>query len=118
MFLPDRLVGEGFEFVGHETIVEGCPHVDVVPAAPVSDGCEDCRKLGDEWTHLRVCLQCGYVGCCDDSKNTHATKHHESTGHPAIASLEPGETWRYCYVDEVLATGVADAGHSAEAPPP
>jgi monovalent cation:H+ antiporter-2, CPA2 family len=117
-FLPNRLVGDGFEFVGHETIVEGCPHVDVMPAAPVSDGCEDCRKLGDEWTHLRVCLQCGYVGCCDDSRNRHATAHHEATGHPAIASLEPGETWRYCYVDEVLATGVADPGEPSAAPPP
>ncbi len=115
--VPHRLVGGGFSYVGHETIVEGCPHVDVLPAPPLSDGCEDCRALGDEWTHLRVCLQCGYVGCCDDSKNRHATKHHEHTGHPAIASLEPGEDWRYCYVDEVLATG-AGVTSDAEAPPP
>lgn len=115
--VPHRLVGGGFEHVGHETIAEGCPHVDVMPADPLSDGCEDCRALGDEWTHLRVCLRCGYVGCCDDSKNRHATKHHEQTGHPAIASLEPGEDWRYCYLDEILATG-AGVSADAETPPP
>ncbi|XTZ14698.1 UBP-type zinc finger domain-containing protein [Micromonospora echinospora] len=75
-------------------------------AEPVSDGCDDCRTLGDEWVRLRSCLTCGYVGCCDDSKNKHATRHHESTRHPAIVSIEPGESWRYCYVDRVLAPGV------------
>lgn len=116
--LPERAVGGGFAFVGHETMVQGCPHVDVVPTAPVSDGCEDCRALGDEWTHLRVCLECGYVGCCDDSKNRHATAHHHATGHPAIASLEPGEAWRYCYADRVLAAGAGEPGQAAANPPP
>lgn len=103
--LPNRLVGGGYRYVGQETIVDGCPHVEVMPATPRSDGCEDCRRLGDDWVELRVCLECGYVGCCDDSKNRHATRHHEETGHPAIATLEPDEAWRYCYVDRVLVTG-------------
>ena len=103
--LPARVLSGGYQYVGYETMVQGCEHLDRRPHAPESDGCEDCRALGDEWTHLRTCLECGYVGCCDDSKNTHATKHHRATGHPAIASLEPDEDWRYCYVDEVLAAG-------------
>jgi CPA2 family monovalent cation:H+ antiporter-2 len=90
-------------------MVQGCEHIDRPAAAATSDGCDDCRALGDTWTHLRVCLECGYVGCCDDSKNRHATAHFERTGHPAIASLEPGEGWRYCYVDEVVAPGPFDA---------
>ncbi|MFE0592282.1 cation:proton antiporter [Micromonospora echinospora] len=104
--LPNRLLGGSFRYVGQETMVRSCPHTDVVAAEPVSDGCDDCRTLGDEWVHLRSCLTCGYVGCCDDSKNKHATRHHESTQHPAIVSIEPGESWRYCYVDRVLAPGV------------
>lgn len=116
--LPGRLLGGGFAYVGQETMVQGCPHVDVVPATPISDGCEDCRALGDAWTHLRVCLECGYVGCCDDSKNRHATRHYEAEGHPAIASLEPGESWRYCYTDKVLAPAAGEGGESAPAPPP
>ncbi len=104
--LPHRFLGGGYRYVGRETIVaEGCPHLEVVPAPSLSDGCEECIALGDRWIHLRVCLECGQVGCCDDSKNRHATRHHEHSGHPAIASLEPGETWRYCYVDEILTTG-------------
>ncbi len=114
--LPSWLLGGGYRYVGQETIVDGCPHVEVVPATPWSDGCDDCRQLGDDWVELRVCLQCGYVGCCDDSKNKHATKHHESTGHPAIATLEPDEAWRYCYVDEVLITGRGDVQPVGEAP--
>lgn len=103
--LPGRLLDGGYQFVAHETMVQGCEHLDRPAVAPRSDGCEDCRALGDRWTHLRTCLECGYVGCCDDSKHRHATAHHEQTGHPAIASLEPGESWRYCYVDEVLSAG-------------
>jgi CPA2 family monovalent cation:H+ antiporter-2 len=103
--LPGRLLSGGYAFVANETMVQGCEHLDRVPARPLSDGCEDCRALGDEWTHLRTCLECGYVGCCDDSKNRHATRHFEGSGHPAIATLERDEDWRYCYVDEVLAAG-------------
>lgn len=68
---------------------------------PSSDGCEDCLKTGDTWVHLRLCETCGHVGCCDQSKNKHATKHFHTTGHPIIKSFEPGEDWGWCYVDEI-----------------
>jgi uncharacterized UBP type Zn finger protein len=67
-----------------------------------TDGCEECLQSGDSWVHLRVCLTCGHVGCCDDSKNKHATKHYHATGHPVIRSDEPGETWGWCYVDKLF----------------
>jgi len=80
-----------------------CAHLDQIRAVTArSDGCEECLRAGDEWVHLRLCLTCGHVGCCDDSKNKHATAHFHSTGHPVIESLEPGEDWRWCYVDEIL----------------
>jgi uncharacterized UBP type Zn finger protein len=79
-----------------------CSHLstiqDVIPSA---DGCEDCLKIGDSWVHLRLCLTCGHVGCCDDSKNKHATRHHHETSHPVIASYEEGEDWIWCFVDQV-----------------
>ena len=65
-------------------------------------GCEECLKLGDTWVHLRLCRTCGHVGCCDDSKNRHASKHFHATQHPIITSLEPGETWSWCYIDELV----------------
>lgn len=64
------------------------------------DGCEECRKNNYKWVHLRVCLTCGHVGCCDSSVNKHATKHFHSTGHPIMASLETGEGWAWCYIDD------------------
>ena len=81
-----------------------CTHIDTIeitelPAAV--DGCEDCLASGGLWVHLRICLQCGHVGCCDSSPNRHATAHHGATGHPLIRSLEPGEDWSWCYVDEL-----------------
>jgi len=63
--------------------------------------CEDCIKTGDTWVHLRLCLICGHVGCCDSSKNKHATKHFKGTTHPLIRSIEPGERWLWCYVDQI-----------------
>jgi uncharacterized UBP type Zn finger protein len=72
---------------------------DVTPSA---QGCEECLKTGDRWVHLRMCLTCGHVGCCDASKNKHATKHFHATGHPIIKSFERGENWRWCYVDRVI----------------
>ena len=63
--------------------------------------CEDCIKTGDSWVHLRLCLSCGHVGCCDSSKNRHATKHFHSSKHPLIRSIEPGENWVWCYVDDL-----------------
>jgi uncharacterized UBP type Zn finger protein len=64
-------------------------------------GCEDCLKMGGKWLHLRICLTCGHVGCCDNSPNRHATAHYHATSHPLIRSIEPGEEWSWCYVDEV-----------------
>lgn len=71
----------------------------IKPKTP--DGCEECLQSDDEWLHLRLCLECGHVGCCDDSKNKHATKHFHSTKHPVIKSFEPGEKWTWCFVDEI-----------------
>lgn len=71
-------------------------------ASPSSDVCDQCVALGDRWVHLRSCLICGTVGCCDNSKNRHARKHWENDEHPLIRSIEPGETWRYCFPDSVL----------------
>ena len=79
-----------------------CTHLDQIEnVTPSADGCEDCLKIGARWVHLRMCLVCGHVGCCDSSPNKHATAHFHATTHPIIASAEPGEDWRWCYVDEV-----------------
>jgi uncharacterized UBP type Zn finger protein len=72
------------------------------PAPHTPEGCEDCLRIGDTWVHLRLCEECGHVGCCDSSKNKHATKHYHATRHPVIASLEPGEDWKFCYVHEAV----------------
>ena len=81
-----------------------CTHLDEVEVhqlpAEVA-GCEDCLRIGGKWLHLRICLTCGHVGCCDSSPNRHATAHQHETSHPLIRSLEPGEEWSWCYVDEV-----------------
>ena len=71
------------------------------PVEPSALGCEDCLKIGDRWVHLRICKECGHVGCCDNSKNKHATKHYHASGHPVIRSFEPFEEWGWCYVEEV-----------------
>jgi uncharacterized UBP type Zn finger protein len=69
--------------------------------------CEECVKTGDTWVHLRMCLECGKVGCCDSSKNTHATKHFHETKHPLMRSVERGESWVWCYVDEMQVGDIA-----------
>jgi uncharacterized UBP type Zn finger protein len=80
-----------------------CAHVSQIkPVTPSAKGCEDCLKIGDTWVHLRLCLSCGHVGCCDSSKNKHATKHYQKTTHPIIQSFERGEHWRWCYPDELM----------------
>jgi uncharacterized UBP type Zn finger protein len=82
---------------------EKCVHFDnLSDVTPSAEGCEECLKTGDTWVHLRMCLVCGHIGCCNDSKNKHATAHFKSTGHPVIQSFEPGETWKYCYVDDLF----------------
>ncbi len=84
-------------------MVEPCAHLaepsDAVPDARV---CPRCAERGDDWVHLGMCLGCGAVGCCDSSPNRHATAHFTETGHPTIRSVEPGERWRWCYLDEVI----------------
>ncbi len=83
--------------------METCAHVKVIKdVQPHSAGCEDCLKIGDSWVHLRLCLTCGHVGCCDSSKNKHARQHFHTTRHPVIRSFEPGEDWMWCYVDQLL----------------
>ncbi|HXZ26883.1 MAG TPA: UBP-type zinc finger domain-containing protein [Terriglobales bacterium] len=79
-----------------------CPHL-VRPkiTQTATRVCEDCVKTGDTWVHLRLCMECGHVGCCDSSKNKHATKHFHRSKHPVIRSIEPGETWTWCYLDQV-----------------
>jgi uncharacterized UBP type Zn finger protein len=79
-----------------------CKHVDQIrDVTPSSNGCEDCLKIGATWVHLRLCLECGHVGCCDSSPNKHATKHFHRTKHPIIRSFEPNEDWMWCYVDQI-----------------
>jgi uncharacterized UBP type Zn finger protein len=79
-----------------------CHHLSGVhPVAPKTAGCEECLRLGMQWVHLRLCLSCGHVGCCDSSPGRHATRHFQHSQHPVVASFEPGERWAWCYVDEV-----------------
>jgi hypothetical protein len=80
-----------------------CTHVDSVPleTAPNAQGCEECLATGGHWVHLRLCMTCGHVGCCDNSPGRHATHHFRTIGHPIIRSFEPGEDWWWCYVDDL-----------------
>ncbi len=79
-----------------------CAHVDrTIDVHPRSTGCEECLRTGDVWVHLRMCMACGHIGCCDNSKNRHARGHHRTAGHPLIQSYEPGEEWWWCFVDDV-----------------
>lgn len=80
-----------------------CTHLDQIEeVTPKTSGCEECLKSGDTWVHLRMCMTCGHVGCCDSSKNKHATAHFKRTTHPIVESLEEGEGWMWCYVDQEL----------------
>jgi uncharacterized UBP type Zn finger protein len=80
-----------------------CTHTDQIQeVTPSAEGCEECLKTGDRWVHLRLCLSCGKVGCCDSSPNRHASKHFAEADHPIVESFEPGEDWRWCYADRVL----------------
>jgi hypothetical protein len=79
-----------------------CPHGNFVrPVAPrTPQGCEECLAIGSGWVHLRLCLTCGHVGCCDSSPHRHGRKHAHAEGHPIVKSFQPGEDWRWCYIDE------------------
>jgi len=80
-----------------------CVHKDGIKTVTASNlGCTDCLKTGDHWVHLRICLICGKVGCCDQSKNKHATRHYHETGHPVIQSFEPDEDWGWCYEESLM----------------
>jgi uncharacterized UBP type Zn finger protein len=85
-------------------MAEICTHLDqidlqVTPSS--TEGCSECLRTGGSWVHLRMCMTCGEVGCCNDSPNRHASKHHEVSGHPIIRSREQGEDWLYCFDDDV-----------------
>jgi len=77
--------------------IHACDHVPAEFATRQSQGCEECIALGDRWVHLRLCVHCGHIGCCDSSKNRHATRHAMATQHAVVQSVEPGEDWLWCY---------------------
>jgi CPA2 family monovalent cation:H+ antiporter-2 len=94
-----------------------CPHLDeIVPVQPSAYGCEDCLRIGATWVHLRICLTCGHVGCCDSSPYRHARAHSEAVGHPIMRSFEPGEEWAYCFFDstDIAPRAVPSAREVAE----
>jgi uncharacterized UBP type Zn finger protein len=85
-------------------MAQECTHLDqIMVTSTDKDYCEECVKIGSPWAHLRMCLTCGHVGCCDSSPNKHARKHFRNSGHPLVRSIEPGESWIWCYADEVMA---------------
>jgi uncharacterized UBP type Zn finger protein len=86
-------------------VAEVCSHLDRIRVTELPDdvpGCEECLKTGDQWVHLRECMVCGKIGCCDNSPNRHATAHFKGTGHPLIRSAQPGEDCSWCYIDEAM----------------
>ena len=98
-----------------------CTHLDQVQVTELPEsvpGCPECLATGDPWCHLRICLICGHVGCCDDSPNRHATAHSRTSGHPLIRSLQPGENWSWCYVDEATMVIPEIQGQTAIPPSP
>jgi uncharacterized UBP type Zn finger protein len=99
-FAPD---GPGVELTEEQRASPSCAHAAgtgiVRPRTPA--GCEECLAEGHTWIHLRLCMSCGHVGCCDDSIGKHATAHHGATGHPIVRSWDPGEDWAWCYEDRV-----------------
>ena len=96
-----------------------CSHIAAVTVTELpaeSAGCEDCLRDGGAWVHLRICLSCGHVGCCDSSPKRHASAHHLSSGHPLIRSIEPGETWNWCFEDQV-AISIPEVHGATRIPP-
>jgi Zn-finger in ubiquitin-hydrolases and other protein len=99
--------------------MRSCTHLDSIKVLQLPenvDGCEDCLREGGVWLHLRICLTCGHVGCCDDSPHRHASAHHGTSGHHLIRSLEPGEEWSWCFDDE-LAMVISDVRGETRIPP-
>jgi uncharacterized UBP type Zn finger protein len=85
--------------------VAGCAHLDQIRddiTPSTTEGCTDCLRIGSSWVHLRECLVCGHVACCDSSPHRHASAHFHDSGHPVMRSFEPGEDWRWCFVDEQI----------------
>jgi hypothetical protein len=81
-----------------------CSHLDTIRVVELPDpvpGCEECLKIGSDWVHLRMCMACGHIGCCDESPNRHASGHFRSSDHPIMKSAEPGDGWSWCFVDQV-----------------
>jgi hypothetical protein len=101
-FVRDSASDGGNRILVKEGVAMQCTHMNHVhKVKPSAKGCEDCLKIGSTWVHLRMCMECGHVGCCDSSPNKHATKHFHTTKHPIMRSIEPRESWGWCYVDEV-----------------
>jgi CPA1 family monovalent cation:H+ antiporter len=107
--LLDRLADKSSkverELVARNDRAEACDHLREASTATrpnTPEGCEECLRDGTRWVHLRLCLGCGHVGCCDSSPHRHATRHHEESGHPVMRSFEQGEAWRWCFVDDRL----------------
>ncbi len=99
MSISDTVRGLVARLTGGST---GCSHLDQAhEVEPRTNGCEECLEQGMRWVHLRLCLSCGHVGCCNASEGKHAFGHYETTGHPIVRSHEPGEDWRWCWIDEV-----------------
>jgi len=88
--------------VGNTETLLTCPHIEHVrDVHPTRSACDGCVLTGDTWLQLRMCMECGYVGCCDSSKNQHAVNHFRATLHPIARSIEPGEEWAFCYIDRL-----------------
>jgi uncharacterized UBP type Zn finger protein len=103
------------------TTDQTCSHLGSIEITQLPDsvaGCAECLAHGGVWLHLRICLECGHVGCCDDSPGKHATAHAGAEGHPLIRSLEPGETWSWCFVDELAMVIPEVTGHTRIPPSP
>jgi uncharacterized UBP type Zn finger protein len=108
-----------FELTRKDDSMTPCTHLDHVHVTELPEsveGCEECLATGGQWLHLRICLECGRVGCCDSSPNRHASAHAASSSHPLIRSLQPGEDWSWCYVDDVGLV-IADVHGETRIPP-
>jgi uncharacterized UBP type Zn finger protein len=100
---PDLWDDSALKPIREKMMSSACSHLNQITVTETDvHVCPECVALGDRWVHLRLCLICGHVGCCDNSKNKHATKHAHSTGHPLIRSIEPGESWVWCYADQLF----------------